>query len=87
MQALKASLVQHKVRGLDAAASLQLLRRHHHLTEEQLEGWGLLEAERKLRDACSGTPLALQVIGGALMVPSGLEEEVKQTWEVSFVPC
>jgi len=84
-------LVHHEVEWLNKAASLQLLRRHHHFTEQQLQAWGLLGAEEQLRAACSGLPLALQVIGGALAVPSCLQEEeqgdedeelVKQTWEV-----
>jgi invasion protein IalB len=90
------NLAQHEVWRLDAAASLQLLRHQHHLTEEQLREWGLLQAEQELQDACSGLPLALQVIGGALMVPSSNQKEVKQAWKVNcenkplatwHVPC
>jgi len=76
-------LVHHEVEGLDEAASLELLRCHHHFTKQRLQAWGLLEVEEQLRAACSGLPLALQVIGGELAVPSCLVEEVKRTWQVS----
>jgi len=82
-QALHESLVHYEVRGLGDAASLQLLRRFHRLTGEQLSSWSLLEAERELLQACSGLPLALEVIGGALMVSPSLEEDVRKTWAVS----
>jgi len=75
-------LVHHEVEGLGKAASLQLLRHHHHFTEQQLQAWGLLKAEEQFRAACSGLPLALQVIGGALAVTSCIEDEVKRTWQV-----
>lgn len=75
--------MQHSVKGLDDAPSLQLLRSFHRLTEEQLTSWDLLEAEQKFLAACSGLPLALRIIGGSLMVLPCLEEEVRKTWEVS----
>lgn len=86
MQALTkppgAGLLHYAVAPLDKAASQQLLRQHHGFSEQQLHELDLCAIEEKLLAACSGLPLALQVIGGALRPFSADDHNIKQQWQV-----
>ena len=60
------ALLHHSMETLDTASALQVFRQCHGFTGQQLQQLGLCELEQQLLQACSGLPLALQVIGGAL---------------------
>jgi hypothetical protein len=69
---------------LDAISARQMFRQCHGLDEQQLQHLRLRELEDQLLHACSGLPLALLVIGGAMRVNDGTSaRDTYELWEVS----
>ena len=68
---------------LDTASARQLFRQWHRFSEQQLQQLGLCELEDQLLQACSGLPLALRVIAGALQVDDGTSAgDTLKLWKV-----
>lgn len=89
LQALQ--LQHHKLQGLDDNASRDLFRACHNLTQQQLEALQLCSVEEQLRTACSGLPLALSIIGGALRPDQTVQQDTVKLWQVccrtSWLAC
>ena len=85
-QLLQDFLVHHEVTGLDQDCSRVILRRQHRMSEKALEDLKLLDVEDALLQACSGMPLALEIIGGALN--PGREQKpanIVKRWQVCIL--
>ena len=60
------SLHHHQMQNLDQKSARDMFRQCHGLGQQQLQKLGLCKLEEGLLQACSGLPLALQVIGSVL---------------------
>jgi hypothetical protein len=68
---------------LELDPARQMFRQYHSLDQQQLLQLNLHTLEGELLQACSGLPLALQVIGGALSVEEDTHpNEIRSLWKV-----
>ena len=76
----KKALHHHSMAALNLEPARVLFRQCHGLDQQQLQKLRLLELEGELLQACSGLPLALEVIGGNLKDDSA--GDPRKLWQV-----